>query len=39
MACLSSVLRQLMVFSSDLHRFVEILRTELGPQMQNIPLL
>ncbi|KAJ7596782.1 dual-domain HisK/Mak2 protein kinase [Mycena floridula] len=38
LACLSSTLRQLMVFT-DLHRFVERLKQKLGPQLQNIPLL
>ncbi|KAF8912937.1 dual-domain HisK/Mak2 protein kinase [Gymnopilus junonius] len=39
LACLSSVLRQLMVFHTDLHRFVDALRERLGPQLQNVPLL
>ena len=39
MSCLSSVLRQLMVFHTDLHRFVTALRERLGPQLQNVPLL
>ncbi|KAK7468476.1 Chk1 protein kinase [Stygiomarasmius scandens] len=39
LSCLSSVLRQLMVFHMDVHRFVTILRDTLGPQIQNIPLL
>lgn len=39
LGCLSSVLRQLMVFHTDLHRFVTGLRDRLGPQLQNIPLL
>ncbi|TRM62878.1 histidine kinase [Schizophyllum amplum] len=39
LSCLSSVLRQLRVFSTDLHRFVTALRTRLGPQLHNIPLL
>ncbi|KAL1747326.1 histidine kinase [Schizophyllum fasciatum] len=39
LSCLSSVLRQLRVFSTDLHRFVTALRTRLGPQLNNIPLL
>lgn len=36
---MSSVLRQLMVFHTDLHRFVAALKDRLGPQLQNIPLL
>jgi len=39
LSCLSSVLRQLMVFHTDLHRFVTALRSRLGPQLQNVPLL
>ncbi|KAF8167825.1 hypothetical protein B0H34DRAFT_645007 [Crassisporium funariophilum] len=39
LGCLSSVLRQLMVFHTDLHRFVTTLRERLGPQIQNAPLL
>ncbi|KDQ54896.1 hypothetical protein JAAARDRAFT_196280 [Jaapia argillacea MUCL 33604] len=39
LSCLSSVLRQLMVFHTDLHRFVFSLKARLGPQIQNIPLL
>ncbi|KAF8746288.1 hypothetical protein AX14_000082 [Amanita brunnescens Koide BX004] len=39
LGCLSSVLRQLMVFHTDLHRFVASLRERLGPQLQNVPLL
>ncbi|KAH9486677.1 ATP-dependent RNA helicase SUB2 [Psilocybe cubensis] len=39
LGCLSSVLRQLMVFHTDLHRFVNALRERLGPQLQNVPLL
>ncbi|KIY45235.1 dual-domain HisK/Mak2 protein kinase [Fistulina hepatica ATCC 64428] len=39
LACLSSVLRQLMVFHTDLHRFVTALRERLGPQISNVPLL
>ncbi|KZV95615.1 STKc type histidine kinase [Exidia glandulosa HHB12029] len=39
LACLSSVLRQLMAFQSDLHRFTSILQTRLGPQVHNLPLL
>ncbi|KAF8630202.1 hypothetical protein AX15_003056 [Amanita polypyramis BW_CC] len=39
LGCLSSVLRQLMVFPTDLHRFVTSLRERLGPQLQNVPLL
>ncbi|KAI0078477.1 histidine kinase [Panus rudis PR-1116 ss-1] len=39
LACLSSVLRQLIVFHTDLHRFVTALRARLGPQLQNVSLL
>ncbi|EGO02766.1 hypothetical protein SERLA73DRAFT_150394 [Serpula lacrymans var. lacrymans S7.3] len=39
LGCLSSVLRQLMIFHTDLHRFVNALKERLGPQLQNIPLL
>ncbi|KAH9927462.1 histidine kinase [Epithele typhae] len=39
LACLSHVLRQLIVFNSDLHRFVNDLKQRLGPQLQNVPLL
>ncbi|KAH9850662.1 histidine kinase [Lenzites betulinus] len=39
LACLSHVLRQLIVFHSDLHRFVNDLKQRLGPQLQNVPLL
>ncbi|KAL0581381.1 Chk1 protein kinase [Marasmius crinis-equi] len=39
LGCLSSVLRQLMVFQMDVHRFVSALKDKLGPQIQNIPLL
>ncbi|EKM60729.1 uncharacterized protein PHACADRAFT_155836 [Phanerochaete carnosa HHB-10118-sp] len=39
LSCLSSVLRQLIVFHTDLHRFVTALRARLGPQLQNVPLL
>ena len=39
LGCLSAVLRQLMVFHTDLHRFVNALRERLGPQLQNVPLL
>ncbi|KAJ3724256.1 hypothetical protein DFJ43DRAFT_1157787 [Lentinula guzmanii] len=39
LGCLSSVLRQLMVFQMDVHRFVSALKDRLGPQIQNIPLL
>ncbi|KZT22094.1 histidine kinase [Neolentinus lepideus HHB14362 ss-1] len=39
LSCLSSVLRQLMVFHTDLHRFVGTLKARLGPQLQNVPLL
>lgn len=39
LACLSSVLRQLMSFQSDLHRFTSILQSRLGPQVHNLPLL
>jgi len=28
-----------MVFHTDLHRFVTALRSRLGPQLQNVPLL
>ncbi|GLB36534.1 putative GAF domain containing protein [Lyophyllum shimeji] len=39
LGCLSSVLRQLMVFHTDLRRFVDALQERLGPQLQNVPLL
>ncbi|KAI0700426.1 histidine kinase [Cytidiella melzeri] len=39
LSCMSSVLRQLIVFHTDLHRFVTVLRARLGPQLQNVPLL
>ncbi|KAG7090785.1 hypothetical protein E1B28_009870 [Marasmius oreades] len=39
LSCLGSVLRQLMVFQMDVHRFVFALKDRLGPQLQNIPLL
>ncbi|KAI0005369.1 hypothetical protein BJV74DRAFT_875326 [Russula compacta] len=39
LSCLSSVLRQLMVFHTDLHRFVTTLKTQLGPQLRIVPLL
>ncbi|KAF9015434.1 dual-domain HisK/Mak2 protein kinase [Cyathus striatus] len=39
LGCLSAVLRQLMVFHTDLHRFVMALRERLGPQLHNVPLL
>ncbi|KAG6891107.1 hypothetical protein C0995_014197 [Termitomyces sp. Mi166 len=39
LSCLSSVLRQLMVFPTDLQRFVTRLRERLGPQLQSVPLL
>lgn len=39
LACLSSVLRQLMVSRTDLNRFVAALKDSLGIQVQNIPLL
>nr|GAT57553.1 histidine kinase [Mycena chlorophos] len=39
LSCLAAVLRQLMVFHTDLQRFVIALKEKLGPQMQNIPLL
>ncbi|KAA1468392.1 histidine kinase [Dentipellis sp. KUC8613] len=39
LSCLSSVLRQLMVFHSDLHRFITSLKTRLGPQLRILPLL
>ncbi|KAL5518690.1 CHK1 [Sanghuangporus vaninii] len=37
--CLSSVLRQLMIFQTDMQRFVMTLRTRLGPLLNNAPLL
>ncbi|KAJ6501559.1 dual-domain HisK/Mak2 protein kinase [Mycena vitilis] len=39
LSCLASVLRQLMVFHTDLQRFVTALKERLGPQLQNVPLL
>ncbi|KAH7929368.1 dual-domain HisK/Mak2 protein kinase [Leucogyrophana mollusca] len=39
LGCLSSVLRQLMVFHTDLHRLVKALKERLGPQLDNLPLL
>ncbi|EPS99596.1 hypothetical protein FOMPIDRAFT_1147208 [Fomitopsis schrenkii] len=39
LACLSSVLRQLIVFHTDLHSFVTALKKKLGPQLRNISLL
>ncbi len=33
------MLRQLIVFHTDLHRFVTALQVRLGPQLQNVPLL
>jgi hypothetical protein len=36
---MSSVLRQLMVFHTDLNRFVIALQERLGPQIHNVPLL
>ncbi|KAH7104691.1 hypothetical protein BKA62DRAFT_693063 [Auriculariales sp. MPI-PUGE-AT-0066] len=39
LAALSSVLRQLMAFETDLHRFTTVLQARLGPQLQNLPLL
>ena len=39
LACLSSVLRQLIVFHTDLHSFVTALKKQLGPQLRNISLL
>ncbi|TFY70059.1 hypothetical protein EVJ58_g21 [Rhodofomes roseus] len=39
LACLSSVLRQLIVFHTDLHSFVTSLKKQLGPQLRNVPLL
>ncbi|KAJ7480148.1 hypothetical protein B0H11DRAFT_2026757 [Mycena galericulata] len=39
LSCLASVLRQLMVFHTDLQRFVIALKERLGPQLQNVPLL
>ncbi|KAI5123720.1 hypothetical protein M0805_000314 [Coniferiporia weirii] len=39
LSCLSSVLRQLMIFQSDLQRFVVTLQARLGPLLHNAPLL
>lgn len=39
LSCMSSVLRQLMVFHTDLHRFVATLKEQLGPQLRIVPLL
>ncbi|KZT06226.1 histidine kinase [Laetiporus sulphureus 93-53] len=39
LACLSSVLRQLIVFHTDVHNFVTALKRHLGPQLHNVPLL
>jgi hypothetical protein len=39
LGCLSSVLRQLMVFQNDIQQFVRTLKHQLGPQLQNVPLL
>ncbi|KAF8213626.1 hypothetical protein K438DRAFT_1902622 [Mycena galopus ATCC 62051] len=39
LSCLAAVLRQLMVFHTDLQRFVSALKERLGPQLQNVPLL
>ncbi|KAH9075705.1 histidine kinase [Lactarius deliciosus] len=39
LSCMSSVLRQLMVFHTDLHRFVATLEEQLGPQLRIVPLL
>ncbi|KXN87566.1 Peroxide stress-activated histidine kinase mak2 [Leucoagaricus sp. SymC.cos] len=39
LGCLSSVLRQLMAFHTDLQRFVNNLKERLGPQIHNLPLL
>ncbi|KAF8272384.1 histidine kinase [Lactarius quietus] len=39
LSCMSSVLRQLMVFHTDLHRFVASLKEQLGPQLRIVPLL
>ncbi|KAI0307475.1 histidine kinase [Multifurca ochricompacta] len=39
LSCLSSVLRQLMVFHTDLHRFVAAFKAQLGPQLRIVPLL
>ncbi|KAJ7139584.1 dual-domain HisK/Mak2 protein kinase [Mycena epipterygia] len=39
LSCLAAVLRQLMVFHTDLQRFVIALKERLGPQLQNVPLL
>jgi hypothetical protein len=38
LSCISSLLRQLMVFQSDLHKFVTLLQ-RLGPQLSNAPLI
>ena len=39
LSCLSAVLRQFMVFDSDLHRFIAQLKYKLGPQLTLLPLL
>ncbi|KAF9654281.1 histidine kinase [Thelephora ganbajun] len=39
LSCLSAVLRQFMVFDSDLHRFIAQLKHKLGPQLILLPLL
>jgi len=39
LSCLSAVLRQFMVFDTDLHRFVAQLKYKLGPQLILLPLL
>lgn len=39
LSCLSAVLRQFMVFDSDLHRFIARLKHKLGPQLILLPLL
>ncbi|KAH8992121.1 hypothetical protein EDB92DRAFT_1945661 [Lactarius akahatsu] len=39
LSCMSSVLRQLMVFHTDLNRFVATLKEQLGPQLRIVPLL
>lgn len=39
LTCLSSVLRQLMMFQNDRQAFVQLLKARLGAQLLNIPLL
>lgn len=39
LSCLSSVLRQLMIFQTDVQRFVNTLKARLGPLLLNAPLL